>query len=59
MQAPNYQDTFTIPRKDGTMIPTLNPLIDYRDKAVQKFQTGMERLRQEAVKRKLQARQFK
>ena len=59
MQAPNYQDTFTIPRKDGTMMPVLNPITDYRDKAVQKFQQGMERLRQEAVKRKLQARQFK
>lgn len=59
MQAPGYQDTFTIPRKDGTMMPVLNPITDYRDKAVAKFQTGMERLRQEAVKRKLQARQFK
>ena len=59
MQAPGYQDTFTIPRKDGTMMPVLNPITDYRDKAVQKFQQGMERLRQEAVKRKLQARQFK
>ena len=27
--------------------------------AVQKFQAGMERLRAEAIKRKLQARQFK
>ena len=26
------------------MIPTLNPLHEYRDKAVQKFQAGMERL---------------
>lgn len=59
MQAPGYQDTFTIPRKDGTMMPTLNPLHEYRDKAVAKFQAGMERLRQEAVKRKLQARQFR
>jgi len=37
----------------------LNPLTDYRDKAVAKFQQGMERLRAEAIKRKLQARQFK
>ena len=59
MQAPGYQDTFTLPKKDGTMIPTLNPLHEYRDKAVQKFQAGMERLRAEAIKRKLQARQFK
>ena len=59
MNQPDYQDTFTIPRKDGTMMPVLNPITDYRDKAVQKFQQGMERLRQEAVKRKLQARQFK
>ena len=59
MQSPGYQDTFTIPRKDGTMMPTLNPLHEYRDKAVAKFQAGMERLRQEAVKRKLQARQMK
>lgn len=54
-----YQDTFAIPRKDGTMIPTINPIREYRDKAVQKFQQGMERLRAEAIKRKLQARQFK
>lgn len=59
MQAPGYQDTFTIPRKDGTMMPMLNPLHEYRDKAVAKFQAGMERLRAEAIKRKLQARQFK
>ena len=59
MSAPGYQDTFTLPKKDGTMIPTLNPLHEYRDKAVQKFQQGMERLRAEAIKRKLQARQFK
>jgi hypothetical protein len=59
MSAPGYQDTFTIPRKDGTMMPTLNPLHEYRDKAVAKFQQGMERLRAEAIKRKLQARQFK
>ena len=31
MQAPGYQDTFTLPKKDGTMIPTLNPLHEYRD----------------------------
>ena len=59
MQAPNYQGIFMLPKKDGTMIPTLNPLNVYRDKAVQKFQAGMERLRAEAIKRKLQARQFK
>ena len=59
MNQPGYQDTFTIPRKDGTMMPTLNPLHEYRDKAVAKFQQGMERLRAEAIKRKLQARQFK
>jgi hypothetical protein len=59
MNQPGYQDTFTIPRKDGTMMPTLNPLSEYRDKAVAKFQQGMERLRAEAIKRKLQARQFK
>ena len=59
MNQPGYQDTFTLPKKDGTMIPTLNPLHEYRDKAVQKFQAGMERLRAEAIKRKLQARQFK
>jgi hypothetical protein len=41
------------------MMPTLNPLHEYRDKAVAKFQAGMERLRAEAIKRKLQARQFK
>lgn len=59
MNQPGYQDTFTIPRKDGTMMPTLNPLHEYRGKAVAKFQQGMERLRAEAIKRKLQARQFK
>jgi hypothetical protein len=59
MNQPGYQDTFTIPRKDGTMMPTLNPLHEYRDKAVAKFQQGMERLRAEAIKRKLQSRQFK
>ena len=59
ISAPGYQDIFTIPRKDGTMIPTLNPIREYRDKAVAKFQAGMERLRAEAIKRKLQARQFK
>lgn len=59
MNQPGYQDTFTIPRKDVTMMPTLNPLHEYRDKAVAKFQQGMERLRAEAIKRKLQARQFK
>lgn len=59
MNQPGYQDTFTIPRRDGTMMPTLNPLTEYRDKAVAKFQQGMERLRAEAIKRKLQARQFK
>ena len=59
MNQPGYQDTFTIPRKDGTMMPTLNHLHEYRDKAVAKFQAGMERLRAEAIKRKLQARQFK
>ena len=59
MSAPGYQDTFTIPRRDGTMMPTINPIREYRDKAVAKFQQGMERLRAEAIKRKLQARQFK
>ena len=59
MNQPNYQDTFTIPRKDGTMMPTINPIREYRDKAVAKFQQGMERLRAEAIKRKLQSRQFK
>jgi len=49
LSVPGYQDTFTIPRKDGTMMPTLNPLHEYRDKAVAKLQQGIERQRAEAA----------
>ena len=58
-QRPGYRDTYVVPGKNGLMQTVLNPIIDYRDKAVAKFQHGMERLRAEAIKRKLQARQFK